>query len=478
MCAFPSRCAASFAVLVAMLAAVTLALAGAGVASAHVFHTAAGRFVGIAPRHGVRPASIHGATDAARASTSAAAAAGAGNGNLDYHGGSVLHSSAPYLVFWDPDGHIPTASRAVLQRYLADSAADSGKPSNVWSVNRQFSDAAGFADYRQTFGAGQVVDDKQPFPARDTTNCTDVAVTYPTCVTDAQLTAELARLQSAYSLPAGTGDGAPVYLVVTPTDVNVCNTATDCASRTFCAYHSSFSTPSGTVLYAMVPMFFSGASAAQNPKFCQSDGNSTLQQPSGDVADVAVKGLGHEYSEVITDPTGSGWWSTASGNEDGDNCNFAGSLNPAAGTNPNAFGPVLGGLAAAGTLYDQVIAGDHWYTQTEWSNGDANCQGQPATALLSPSFTAPAWIQIGSTASFDPAASSSPQGYTSVTWSFGDGSAPAFARTTSTPAAASHRYLAPGVYKIAMTVVDTKGNLAIATDTVAVGTVPPATTPA
>src|SRR5947208_5115930 len=84
-----------------------------------------------------------------------------GGGLLDYHGGSVLHSSAPYLILWTPSGEtIPSNSLSLLERYLHDAAADSGRSSNVFAVGRQFTDSTGFADYRQVFTpAGQVLVD-------------------------------------------------------------------------------------------------------------------------------------------------------------------------------------------------------------------------------------------------------------------------------------------------------------------------------
>ena len=57
-------------------------------------------------------------------------------GNLDYHGGPVLHGSTPYLIFWDPHSELTSADKTLFERYFADAAADSGKPSNVFGVAR------------------------------------------------------------------------------------------------------------------------------------------------------------------------------------------------------------------------------------------------------------------------------------------------------------------------------------------------------
>src|SRR5947209_15456694 len=225
------------------LALVAAALAGASDAGAVVVRTPSGHFLGITPKPNVTPSSVSGAR------VSRAATRTSGNGNLDYNGGAVLHSSAPYLIFWDPSGTgIPAASRSLLTQYFSDVAADSGNGSNVYAVNRQFPDGSGIADYKQTFGSGQAISDTQAFPSRDLAGCPDVSSTYPTCVTDAQIETELSRLISADSLPKGTGDNAPIYFVVTPDNANVCFDSADCADSTFCAYHGSFGGGGSTVL--------------------------------------------------------------------------------------------------------------------------------------------------------------------------------------------------------------------------------------
>ena len=53
--------------------------------------------------------------------------------------------------------------------------------------------------------------------------------------------------------------------------------------------------------------------------------------------------------------TGGG--GTYNGQENGDECNQYGTSNPAAGSSPSAFTPVLGGSASTGTLFDQLING-------------------------------------------------------------------------------------------------------------------------
>jgi hypothetical protein len=353
--------------VLALLACLGATSAVAPRASAVVVHLPGGRFYGVLLRPGVNPASIPGTVAAQRPQSRSLALSAPGT--LDYHGGPVVPSSAPYLIFWTPAGeNMPDGSETLIERYFADAAADSGRATNVFAVARQFTDPFGFADYRQTFSGSQVINDTQAYPAN---GCIRTASTYHHCLTDAQLRNELARLIVADGLPTGTGANAPIYFIVTPPDVNICTPALGCADHEFCAYHGDIN---GIALYAASPFFLSSdlSNMAQSAKGCQHDGySSVIQEPNGNLADVAVSYMSHEYNETITDPLGTSWFDDVSGNEGGDNCVFAGPPDPANETNPNAFAPTLGGNPIAGTLYDQVINGHFYYTQSEWSNGNA-----------------------------------------------------------------------------------------------------------
>jgi PKD repeat protein len=442
-----------------------LALGGALVpgASAAVVHSRTGQFIGVAPRPG---AAIPGAVTATRAA--GVVTASSSWRNLSYQGGPVLHSSDPYLIFWAPSPEtIPSSWQSLIERYFTDVAGDSGKATNVYAVARQYTDGAGFADYRQTFDpAGQVVQDTDAYPARDSSNCD--ASPYATCLTDDQLQAEISAQIAAHGLPSDgprtnseLPDGAPIYFVVLPSDVDVCfaDGSGTCASNDFCAYHSAFADGADNVLYATIPAV--ALDSPQDAKGCQWDGNSLVQEPNASIADVALKYISHEDNETITDPLGTGWWNDYTGNEDGDNCN-------------SAFTPTLGGDAGAGTLYNQLIAGDQYYLQSEWSNGSGGCAMQPAGATITPRFSVPAGPRTaGSPLSFDPTASTGTYRFTSETWNFGDG-APTSFHAGRTLTAATHTYAAPGDYTVTLTLVDNRGNLTTGTEEISVDASPTA----
>jgi PKD repeat protein len=475
-----SRSAAALAV--ALLAVLALASS----ASAVQVRLPDGQLLGVTPHAGVAPASIPGA----RRSTASPNVAD--NGNVVYQGGPVVRSSAPYLIYWDPASAITTATKTLITRYLTDVSHDSGLASNVYGVLRQYSDRTGIADYQQTFSAGQATVDSRAYPAMDTTNCVDSAPSdEATCLTDTQLRAELTRFIAANALPT---DGptsaselpanAPIYFIVTPANVNICFQASQCTDNFFCAYHSSYVDGANNVLYSPIPLLtalVTDPGNGLNPKNCQFDNNAAVQEPNGNGADVALKYLSHEDSETITDPLGSGWYDPTSGNEVGDNCNFwnGTAANVALGDEPNAFEPTLGGMATSGTLFDQVInTAHHYYTQSEWSNGDVDCEMQPATSTLLPSFTVPSGPAVsGSSVGLDPAATSSTGGYSSIAWSFGDGATRFTSTATASnpmPTPVSHTYTGPGVYTVTLTVVDTHGNLAAVSHTVTVDSPPSA----
>jgi PKD repeat protein len=458
--------ASKFAILAA-----TLALAGALSASAGavLVHFGKHQVAGVTPIAGVKPGAISGSF-ARRASGKAAA----DDGTLASGGGPVLHATSPYVIFWDPANAISAADKALYTRYFADLSVDSGKATNVFAVDRQFTDATGFANNAVTWDASHAITDTDAYPT--TGNCTEHSsgFTESNCLYDSQLRAEVARVVSADALPSGYTGAAPIYFLVTPPDVNSCDDPVQgqpasCADNTFCAYHSIFNpAPGSSIVYANIPLLL----AAQAPKECQADGNGAVQTPNGNsTIDVALKYTSHEYSESITDPVvGLGWTDPKSGQEDGDQCNFTGAADPASGDNPNAFLPTLGGTAGAGTLYDQLINGDQYYTQTEWSNAGLDCEAQPTAMAVTSAFTAPSSAQPGTAASFSPTGSTAAAGYSSATWSWGDGTANSF--NIGAPTTVSHTFTAPGAFTVTLTLVDKYGNVSTASHGVTVTAVP------
>ena len=138
---------------------------------------------------------------------------------------------------------------------------------------------------------------------------------------------------------------------------------------------------------------------------------------------------------------------------------------PLGGTSELAYAPTLGGTASAGSLFDQIVNSDDYYNQTEWSNGDVNCKTKNTPTQLVAAFTDTGSLTAGSSISFNPSTSSSSRGYSSVSWSFGDGKT-AFRR--GAPLTVSHAFATAGTYKVVLTLVDTVGNIKQVTKTLTI----------
>ena len=360
-------------------------------------------------------------------------------------------------MFWSPNNGDTVAyhSQTLIERYLTDVSADSGESDDVYGVGRQYYDGVGFADAGQTYDPSQVLLPVGGYLQTESdpdSPCYGDTSAY--CVSDGDIQTKLKNLISDPHdpLPTGLGAGAPIYFVITPDDADVCISVAECASSSgsdgFCGYHSYFADGSADVVYAVVPFL----PVATHPKWCQTDGTSEVQEPNADPADIVIDNLSHESNEAITDPIPFTGWATSSDDEE------------AADLCQNVYQP-LGGTKNSGDLFDQIINGQQYYTQTLWSNGNGNCEAEPAPGQVTAAFSQSSLAVSGQTTVFNPSASTASNGFSSETWNFGDGESQfkAGAPTTST-----HVYAAPGVYTVSLTVVDSDGNLATSSRTVTV----------
>ena len=257
-----------------------------------------------------------------------------GAGNLLNHGGPVQHGSTAYSIYWVPSGYSESSDYStVINRYFTDVSADSGKTSNVYYSDTQYSDSSGKIPYAVSYG-GSVLD-TNPFPA---SGCSDPVAETTVCLSDAQIQAEVARVAAAQGWGSGLGKE---FFVFTAKNVGSCSDASHCAFSYYCAYHSNFSSGGAQYLYANMPY------ADTVPADC--DG---ISHPNGSDADGTLNVTSHEHNETITDPLGTAWYDNA-GYENGDKCAWK-------------FGSVAGG-------YNQTINGHHYILQLEYSNRDRGC---------------------------------------------------------------------------------------------------------
>jgi Bacterial Ig-like domain (group 3)/PKD domain len=405
-----------------------------------------------------------------------------GTATVSWHGGPVMHTTAVYTIFWQPASlpsgvsAFPTGAhgyQTTVNDYYTDVAADSGKPSNVFSVDPQYTDGSGAAQYSDTFGGTYL--DTSAYPANDCTDGDGAGHNTPVCFTDADLQSEVQKDVAAKGWPTGLG---ALYVVFTPQGVGNCfdtNAADGCAyfAGGYCAYHGSIGSGTSAEIYANLPYGATFTLGGTSVPGCE-DG----ARPNASTAGPAIDSASHEQSEAVTDPLVTGWGSwwdsygTSStnafyGSEIGDLCVDYPAFS-------DWYGSVLTGSAAVGSAgaANQAIGAtlnpsgyDGWLLQQEWSQAAGGCLQRVPSA----SFTTSASPVAGSPVSFDGSGSSASSGHAgdpvtiaSWSWSFGDGG-------TATGAAPSHTFCSPGTHNVTLTVTDSAGDPATVTQPVVVG---------
>ncbi len=219
----------------------------------------------------------------------------------------MLHSNRTQLIFWQPAGSglaFGPGYERLVETFLAQVAADSHRPTNVYGLTGRYPDSDGPAAYHSTY-AGAVIDTDR----LRRNGCAEPPATgpgWPVCLTDSQLEDEVSHVVAAHRLPGGPTD---IYFLLTPDGCGSCldDQSTECAlggrASGYCGYHST--SPDG-LLYAVIPY-------NAVPGHCQSEN----PRPNSSTADPAISSISHEHNETITDPDGDAWIDS-SGNEDGD----------------------------------------------------------------------------------------------------------------------------------------------------------------
>jgi hypothetical protein len=267
---------------------------------------------------------------------------------LAYQGGLVLTGSGGLTVtpiYWEPNGGqytFPSGYEDLINRYIADVAAASGSTNNVYSVA---------TEYTQTVNGDKTTisyDIKAGTPVTDTSDLpsdgcpVDSGLT--ACITDAQLRTELGQVTNSQNLPTDLSHFYPVFL---PPGVEAKDLDGTTSASSFCGYHRAFGLFLAQTVYGNLP-------------FPPKSGCDAGQAPNGNLAaDGMVSTLSHELNEAITDPLSStAAWIDQAGHEIGDMCS-------------DTYGPPLGSTDPSNpssSEYNQVINGDKYYTQTEFSN--------------------------------------------------------------------------------------------------------------
>lgn len=411
---------------------------------------------------------------------------------LRYHGGPILASSNTYAIYWDPAGSYRPAWLRLIDGYLEDVNADSGKLSNVFAVDTQYTGPGGArVKYESTFRGAYSDTDKYPTSG----NCSETSLG-AVCLTDTQIHTELKAFIEANHLPTGLG---VIYFVLTPPNVNVCTDGGgtgNCSDSTatgaeepngFCGYHSAIEPSSASpIVYAVQPWVAGSAGRlikkapaegekpstavldCQNGEFLNEPNQNTSPDEFGDyetgLADVIINDLSVEQQNIVVDPLLNGWYQAGTSAEQADVCQYA------FGTAPEEIPPLPKGSQAQ-SFSDEVINGHAYYLQWAFSSVDV-LSGKGVTCwegvAIDPHITAPSPVNPGDIVGFDANESTftldanlterkfpAEEPFTAplYTWNFGDGVV-----ITSENPSVFHSYAAPGDYGVSLTVTDSGEN--------------------
>lgn len=312
------------------------------------------------------------------ACASAPASGGAGNATppspgfrgsppTTFHGGAVTGTTTPgeltvTPVYWTPAGFsVPVGYKNLVNQFIADIAADSGKRTNVFSSLTEFTNSVG-THLSYKIHTGTPIVDTTAFPVNGCTPDSGFIYNdntgYTKCITNAQLLTEAGNFTTAKGLPKN--DLAHLYMYFLPKHVETCFTSTNGASGGqcsininggFCGYHAFGSPP------LVADMNFAVVDSPLGWT-CSSDGGSNTggnQSPNSNIdADTELSITSHEIIETITDPQGNAWFDSA-GFENGDECAYV-------------FGDSTSFIGTGLTKHNQVINGHFYFIQQEPSN--------------------------------------------------------------------------------------------------------------
>jgi hypothetical protein len=211
-----------------------------------------------------------------------------------------------YVIIWNPPGSTfsPTY-QALIERYFTDVG---GTP--FMNIITQYGDTSGAPVPNTCAFGGTWVDTGNAYPHAGT--ATDPLL-------DSDIQAEVDRAIAAN--PAWQGPGlSTMYFVFLGHHIIECSSpGGDCfagtdingntpATAKFCAYHSSFGSPSR--IYATMPYAADGNCKCASP------------YPNGVDQDVVLSTTSHEQFEAYTDPFGDAWYDGDLSHEIGDECAY------------------------------------------------------------------------------------------------------------------------------------------------------------
>jgi hypothetical protein len=222
---------------------------------------------------------------------------------------------------------MPADYQAAITKYFQDLPHGTGNPATSYAVMRQYFDTTGPVGPISAFGSALVTTEAPPASECTDTPDPSVVITITTCVLESTVENVIEHAAQDAGL---AGKPGAIFFFFLPPGMGMCATQTsECTYREFAAFHAV--TSASGLLFALLPSF---------------------PQPQFDT-------ISHEHIETLTDPTGLGWHTDASGGEIADLCQNA---------------PEVA----------QTFGSAEYTLPTEWSNANGGCTAKapPPTTRL------------------------------------------------------------------------------------------------
>lgn len=257
---------------------------------------------------------------------------GSSGPNLLSHGGPVEVTPAVYISWWGVEWVSGFATggytSAQAQAYTTDFFSNVGGSSWINSTTQY---CQGVPSGTVLCGASGTHITNPSAQLKGTWNDTTAV---PSSPTQTDIANAATRLMQHFGYDANA-----TYFVYTPSGKSMSGFGTR-----WCAWHTSTSSPSGTLAYAYMP-YVTDAGASCGMNFVNGSDNS---YGNGYFDGFSIVG-GHEYAEAQTDPNPNSGWLDSSGSENADKCAWSpASTDISLGSHAYAVQPLWSNLANGG----------------------------------------------------------------------------------------------------------------------------------
>jgi len=165
----------------------------------------------------------------------------------------------------------------------------------------------------------------------------------PASATPEQLAQEAVRAAAHFGNTSAVANRYAQYLIVSPSGTHP--DGFGIAGQSFCAWHDYTASPNGDIAYSNMP-YVSDLGSSCGASFVNAGA-------AGALDGFSIVG-GHEYAETLTDQNPPGGWSTAAGEENGDECAW-----------------IANGQGASANV---TMGNGAYAMQSTWSNDTGQCE--------------------------------------------------------------------------------------------------------